>query len=209
MKPLILFDFDGTIADSLDELIVAFNVVGKRRGLKKKLTKMLVRKHPTRIVMRQLGVRFWRVPGLYREVISEFEQRLAKVDPHEHMPSLVRELSKHAQLGIVSSNSPVVVQAFLKSHKLLKHFPTIEGGLLFGKHKAIRRIKKSLRPSDTLYVGDEVRDILAAKRAGVYSLAVTWGLQETKVLLRARPSMIASSADEAKELLIAWAQSRV
>ena len=209
MKPLILFDFDGTIADSLDELIKSFNVVLGRRGITKKLTRKHMRTTPARKLMKQFGVRFWSVPGLYREIVTEFESRIDAVSVHEHIPALLESLAPHAQLGVVSSNSPEVVRLFLSKHNLLSYLPTVHGGLLFGKHTAIRKVARSLHASAVLYVGDEVRDVLAAQRARAHSLAVTWGLQDASVLLNARPSMMATSADEAKELLLAWVQSRL
>lgn len=209
MKPLILFDFDGTIADSLEVLVACMNAVAEHHGHSGRATVSLLRTTPTRKVAKALGVRFWQVPGLLKEVLSEFENRLDDVQVHPDVSELLEELSGRAQLGVVSSNDPAIVRSFLKSRGLKKYFPTVEGGSLFGKHRLITRVKKGLGVRHVAYVGDEVRDVLAAKRARVDSLAVSWGLQDAQVLLRARPTMLASSVDEARELLLAWIDSRL
>ena len=58
-----------------------------------------------------------------------------------------------------------------------------------------QKIKKAIKQyqfstSDTTYIGDESRDVKAAKKAGVKSIAVAWGFEGRKLLEMARPDKI-------------------
>ena len=60
-----------------------------------------------------------------------------------------------------------------------------------------RIIKKyKIDKSQTYYIGDETRDIDAAKKNGVKSIAVTWGYNSEQVLLKYKPSFIAQKPED-------------
>jgi len=69
---------------------------------------------------------------------------------------------------------------------------------LFGKGKALKRILRAekLERADVLYVGDEVRDIEAAQRAGVKCAAVTWGFHAADLLRTANPDFVLETPGE-------------
>ena len=71
---------------------------------------------------------------------------------------------------------------------------------LFGKEKPIRKQVNAvdIPPQRMIYVGDEVRDIEAGRKAGIEVAAVTWGLNSSSLLQRYRPTLL---VDEPSELL--------
>jgi phosphoglycolate phosphatase len=115
------------------------------------------------------------------------------------MEKVLLELKKQVEtLGILTTNSPENVREFLKRHNL-EIFDFISSGRkLMGKSSNIKSILKtfSLKPSDFLYIGDESRDIVAAKKAGVNVAAVTWGLNTPDVLLKENPNHLINTSDE-------------
>ena len=69
---------------------------------------------------------------------------------------------------------------------------------MFGKDKKLRSAmrKYNLNPKETFYIGDETRDIEAAKKVRIKSVAVTWGFESEKVLKKADPDFIIKSPEE-------------
>ena len=51
--------------------------------------------------------------------------------------------------------------------------------------------KMKIKPKNLVYVGDFYTDIIAAKRAGMKSIAVTWGFSTKERLLQEKPDFIA------------------
>jgi phosphoglycolate phosphatase-like HAD superfamily hydrolase len=97
------------------------------------------------------------------------------------------------QLGIVTSNSVENVAAFLEAQEMQGVFDFIGSGLtLFGKGKIIQRIIKQhgLDPATVIYVGDETRDIEAARKIQVRAIAVSWGFNSSQVLAEQNPDFL-------------------
>jgi len=63
---------------------------------------------------------------------------------------------------------------------------------LFGKGRAIRRLlkKEGIEPTQFLYIGDEVRDVEAARQAGVDIAAVGWGFHTLEQLSQESPTYL-------------------
>ena len=56
--------------------------------------------------------------------------------------------------------------------------------------------KNKLNYSETYYVGDEVRDIKAAKKAGIYSIGVTWGYNGKTIMDKENPDLVADKPQD-------------
>jgi phosphoglycolate phosphatase len=110
------------------------------------------------------------------------------------LPGVLRELlNQGVRLGILSSNSRENILACLRGNGLEDVFTFVMGyPRLFGKAKAMRRLLRSegVPAEQFLYVGDEVRDVEAAQKAGVDVAAVTWGFQTPEVLSSLEPTYL-------------------
>ena len=192
----IIFDFDGTIANSLPLAVDIINKWGiadeldlekaRKDGIKKTLTELDLSK--TKLV-------FYLAKA--RKIMS---QRINDVQIFDGISDTIDQLSKKHRLGILTSNSSENVESFLKNNDLQKfHFVYAEYDL-FGKSNKLRKTIKEhgLSIDETVYVGDETRDIEAAKDAGIRSIAVTWGYETKSILKTADPSDI---VDKPSELL--------
>ena len=92
-------------------------------------------------------------------------------------------------LALVTSNAMDIVRAVV-GRSLFSRFAAVEcGASLFGKSVRLRRALAVTRidRSQAMYIGDEIRDAQAARRAGIAFGAVAWGYTELQVLLRQDP----------------------
>ena len=104
-------------------------------------------------------------------------------------------------MGILSSNSADNVRTFLSRCELLSCFSFIEAGVsLFGKPQRILNVMKKEKadPNRVIYVGDETRDMEAARKSKVSGLAVCWGANEREAMETEGP---AYCIDEPAELI--------
>lgn len=135
-----------------------------------------------------------KIPALLRRVRSELQTQGAELAPCPGIPAVIQTLHQQQHtLAIVTSNSPHTVHAFLAAHQLQRYFVSVDGGgTLFGKGRLIVRClqRHQFDPARTIYVGDEVRDLEAARFAGIRSVAVTWGFNTRETLAAAAPDWV-------------------
>lgn len=209
MKPLIIFDFDGTLADPIDTLVSSINEVAHEHNTAAFMSRELLASTSLQKAIRKLGISFFRVHNFISAVREEFHNRMQEVSLHSHIPELLQEVHNHARLAIISSNTESNIQELL-SQEIQEYFFHIESAGMFTKSKHITSLRKQLglKKHEVLYIGDESRDMHAARRASVECMAVTWGVQHKDSLLASRPTMLAQTATQATHLLKAWIVSR-
>lgn len=189
MKPAIIFDFDGTIADSF-QYVYGFlcREAGKPADWDAAAA-MQYRGISMKAMALKLGIPFWRLPLVYFKGRRSMRQNLMEVAPFAGMPELIRLLHADGnQLFIVSSNSARNVKTFLRTYQLEQCFVGIRGGAgIMGKVSIIRQllVRYRLRRSQCRYVGDEIGDMVAAKAVGIRAIAVSWGFADAKLLAAA------------------------
>jgi phosphoglycolate phosphatase len=199
----IIFDFDGTIADSFD-YVADFLAAQAKLHLNDE-RRLSLRGMSMIAMARQLGYRWWQLPGLFFKGRRRMIHVVMKLKPFEGMPELIRKLHAEGhELFLLSSNSVRNVHKFLHHHKLHEYFLEIYGGVgLFDKAPAMRRLLKehSLEAENAVYVGDELRDVEAAQSIGLRVVAVSWGFARTKILKDQKPTALVSSPDELMSVL--------
>lgn len=204
----ILFDFDGTISDSHDAALDTYNSLSKKYGFRTVLeTDLPSLKHKTsKELLKHLGISLMRLPFILKEARANFQKQIHDLQPIEDLTEVLIKLKElKLQLGILTSNSGKNVSDFLSNNKL-NYFDYIYPDVhLFGKSRAIKRLikKEKLKSERVVYVGDETRDIEAAKTAGVGVIAVTWGFNSREVLQAQGPSKIVDSPQELLDLFSA------
>jgi phosphoglycolate phosphatase-like HAD superfamily hydrolase len=201
----IIFDFDGTIADSFDVIVDIFERITRRH---EKLSDEAIdelRGYPLEVVASRLKVSWWKMPWLLILGRRMMGKRMKEIPVFEGMPRVIEEL--HAQgheLFVVSSNSHRNVKKFLKAHHIYKYFVEIRGNAgLIGKSRILKRLLKSnhFDVKDTIYIGDETRDILATKLIGMRIIAVSWGFANTEFLESMRPTAMAHTPQDIIRIL--------
>jgi phosphoglycolate phosphatase-like HAD superfamily hydrolase len=200
--PTFLFDFDGTLADSLSTIVDITNRLAPEFGYRPTPLKQVdaLKGLSTRQLIRYSGISVLKIPTLLRRLRAELIDYSTHITPFQGIPEVVQHLhSQHHPLAIVTSNTPEVVNPFLATHTLDRCFVSVlGGGTLFGKGRLLAKCvaRYGFIPEQTVYVGDEVRDIQAARFAGLRSVAVTWGFNSRDVLATAEPDWLIDDPGE-------------
>lgn len=205
VRPAVIFDFDGTLCDTLGPSLEVLNRLAPRYRYRPVHDGEIetLRAMTTRQILRHLGIGWYQIPSILRDARAEMHAAIAGCSACPGVAALLRELDRRGiTLGIVTSNSEHNARAFLVREQIPCHH-LHAGSSLFGKHRALRRMVRNhgLDPGRVLYVGDEVRDIEAARRAGVRSVAVTWGFAQAELLRRHGPDHVVTEAWQILDLL--------
>jgi len=195
---VLLFDFDGTIADSRKIAHGILNDMSKEFGFRHLPEEHLenARNMGTREFIRHLGISTWRVPSIARRGLELLHERMDLVNPIEGMPEVLAKLHDRGhRIGILTSNSEANVNAFLKRHDLPYFYFVRTSSKLFGKAREMKRLTRveGVAPGEILYVGDETRDIEAAQESGLRMAAVTWGYNSESALAALNPEHLIKS----------------
>lgn len=206
---LIVFDFDGTIANTLPKIVAIVNRLANEFGYESlDEEKILTFKGlSSREIVRQSQVSMLTLPFLLRRVKQELTPEISTIEPIQGIEIALKTLkSQGYRLGILTSNLQDNVTAFLANNNLQDIFEFIySDASIFGKHRKIRRLLRlhRLDPAEFVYVGDESRDIEAAKKSGVWAIAVGWGFNAPELLLQHHPDRLVTHPEA---LAIAIAQ---
>jgi len=200
-RSLVIFDFDGTVADSFAESLLAYNRVAPRLRLRAVAEAEVpeLRRMGAGQLMTALGIPMWKLPRLMIAVRADLMDHFSAVEPVPGIGEALRALHQTGcHLAIVTSNSQANVRGFLARHDL-DLFPTlVAGASIFGKSTRLRRLLKPARVnrSEAVYVGDTSPDIRAAREAGTAAVAVTWGFSAREPLLAENPDAVVESTSD-------------
>lgn len=200
-KPYLLFDFDGTIADSFGLGVQIFNNLAPKYGIRPFSEHKLheLRSIPTHKALKQLNIPLYKLPVLIPIFLHEFKAVLPQLQPFEGIRQCLQSLQDaKIPFALLTSNSLDNVKHFLDQHDL-NHFDWLEAGSgLFKKQITIaRQIKKhGLNKDDVIYIGDETRDIVASHKCGIRIISVTWGFHTREVLKSYNPDFVAEAPSD-------------
>jgi phosphoglycolate phosphatase len=149
-----------------------------------------------------------KVPMLVREMLKAQSSRMSHVRLCTGVPDVLaafRDLG--CRQGIVSSNAEDNIRTCLRANGAEDFFEFIVGYTrLTGKQRALRRAVKrfDLVPEAVLYIGDDARDVRAAKTADIDIVAVSWGISARQLLEKQQPTYLVDSPAELLSLLQQW-----
>jgi phosphoglycolate phosphatase len=204
MKKTLIFDFDGTLADSFELVIdIAHELTGVPQQTEEEIARL--RRLPLIKATRQLGIPVRKLPVMLVKGRQMMHERINEVHPFPGVADALREL-KNADFHmlVTSSNSEQNVRIFLRANGLEQYFDGVYGGAsIISKVGAIKQVLKRNRLSaaNCYYIGDEVRDVVAASKAGVMPIAVTWGYQDAQALKDHHPYALVNKPAELIALL--------
>lgn len=196
----VLFDFDGTIADSFDVVVDIFYELTGHERITDPAEVARLRKQPMMRVAKEMHVNPIQIPRLLIKGRKMMHDKLTEVPAFEGIADALQTLqSQGYHLYVMSSNSTQNVQAFLKTTKLDTYFEEVYGNIgLLNKAAAIRKVMRQngLQPHECVYIGDESRDIDGAKKAGVGMVSVAWGYNDVSLLRDHHPDAIVEYPSE-------------
>lgn len=206
MKPVIIFDFDGTLADVAPVFLEIYNELAPRFGLKNisQSDYESLRKKSIWQIMRWTGIKPWQFPKLLNEGRRSFAKSKDKVVLFEGVPELIKKLHKQkTSMYILSSNNERSIRSILKRYELDDEVVVMKRPWFFGKAGNIRQLigRKKYNKSETWMVGDEVRDVKAGQKAGIKTISVSWGLQDEQILKKQNPNYLVSNVNDLVKIL--------
>jgi pyrophosphatase PpaX len=208
--PVVLFDLDGTVIDSGAIILASMRHAAKE---------VLGEEPSDELLMAAVGG-----PGLEAQMHALAPDRVEELvrvyrahnEPlHEELVCcpgiddvLVRLKDEGRRLGIVTAKRRATVELAFNVLPLEHLFDTVVGGDETARHKPdpepllLAAERLDVDPRQCAYVGDSPFDIRAAKAAGMYAIAVTWGGIHDRAKLEAEePDAIVDDAEELYALL--------
>jgi phosphoglycolate phosphatase-like HAD superfamily hydrolase len=203
---LVIFDYDGVLADSLDQAILASgefcrSVSHGRAPTKETIGALEIMTYPE--IARSVGLPSEQVDRFSSYVFERFLEMSPSIPFFPGVEPLLRRISER-ELAIVSGNSGAVIRAKLASLGLARAADCVLGAFEPGdKAEKIRVACEHFGVDAGLacMIGDSASDVRHAKRAGAVSIAATWGWQSRRMLSKERPDYIVDSVRELADLI--------
>jgi len=199
---VIIFDFDGTLADTFDAVVRISNRLANEFGYKPAAPADVakIRSLSSREIIKQSGVSLFKIPFLLKRLKADLHYEIPQLSPVVGIQEALIKLNhKGNRLGILTSNSEENVRLFLNKHEMAGLFSFIDSETkLFSKHKVLRKFlqKNFLTSEEVIYVGDETRDIEAARKINMKAIAVSWGFNSKEALAAQNPEFLIHKPNE-------------
>ncbi|MBO9352923.1 HAD-IA family hydrolase [Bordetella petrii] len=198
---LAAFDFDGTLADTLPWFESILDGVADKYHFRKvgAAERDQLRHRSAPEILKTLGIPLWKMPA----IMAHVRQLMREVDPRVQLfdgmaEALTQIRATGLRLVVLSSNSAANVRRVL-GPRAAEWFDDFECGTdMFGKSAKLKRLlaRHRVAPQRCALVGDEMRDIDAARKAGVRAVAVAWGYNHADALRSHAPDeLILTVAD--------------
>ncbi|MBK6647867.1 MAG: HAD family hydrolase [Anaerolineales bacterium] len=204
---LVIFDYDGVLADTLDDLIhfgqEACNQLGVKHVVTKEdLSNLEVMSFAT--YGRACGVPESLIDKFVKISLNLFAEKESPPAIFDGLSEVISHLSAHHKLAIVTTNTSQNVHAFLAKHGLDSLVHAVYGVDTPGSKAqkiSIARERFVENEEAVFMIGDALSDVRAAKEAGVSSIVVTWGHQSLETLLRGEPDYVVHSPNRLIEVI--------
>lgn len=199
MIKYIVFDFDGTLADTFDVIkTIALNEYSEYD-----IDLELFKDEGAKGLLKKLNIPRWKIPGMMLNVSAKLRNN-KDIKLFPGIIDLLNRLNKNYKIGILSSNSKEIIIDTLKEYNIENLFEFVySDSSLFGKHLVLKKMcnKYNIDPLDVIYVGDEDRDIVASKKVNIKTIAVTWGFNSKEKLSREKPEYLVDSPMQILEVM--------
>ncbi|UYP05952.1 HAD-IA family hydrolase [Priestia megaterium] len=206
MKKVILFNFNGTITNTKFLAIDMYNEIAGKQGYKKiseedvsYLSALSIRNR-----CKVLNLPLYKMPLVGIAIKRRSQQYIPNLKPVSGMTETLRLLKQEGyKIGFTTSNNQVVLNEFLINNSInifdYSHFSFSP----LSKSKDISSFLKKydLKKENVVYVGDELRDIKAAKKNGLFCIAVSWGFDSVELLNTGRADKIITQPKEIVDVL--------
>ncbi|MBI5319702.1 HAD hydrolase-like protein [Bradyrhizobium sp.] len=209
---LAIFDLDGTLADSFPWFLRNVNGVADRFGFRRIEDGDVesLRHAGSREILKRLEVQLWKLPAIARHMRRMKAAHLADIPLFPGTGAMLQSLRDGGlTLALVSSDHEANARRQLgEAAALFSHFDC--GASLFGKARKFRRVvrRAGFTVAQAISVGDEVRDIEAARAAGIACGAVMWGYAAPNALRGLAPEIVFERMEDIAPRLVAGTAGR-
>ncbi|MBQ7555844.1 HAD family hydrolase [bacterium] len=207
----LLFDWDGTLCDSLPVCVGAFRMT-IQRYTGKELTTEEIMDH---FGMNEKGILELKMadrPEIWAEALEDYNANYRKLHekvraPFPGLKELIADMRKKGVIvGLITGKGETSCAISLEMTGLTDAFDFVRTG----SDKCLNKVesieiflnKFSLAPEDVYYVGDAASDVAQAKAAGVHSVAVTWNcIVDREGIEREKPEAVFQEVSEFNKYL--------
>ncbi len=203
----ILFDFDGTIANTMplgfelyNEIADQYNFISAEDSELPQLMNMSIAE-----ILKLKNIPLYMVPIALYNVKKKMKKRLSEVKPFDGIKDFLYNLKNAGyHLSIISSNSKENMIKFFEMNNMEVFNYIYSSTSLFGKDKLIKHYLKAVKTTSdkVIYVGDEIRDIDSAKASNIKVIGVTWGYNDKELLIKHDPDYLVESVSALQDILI-------
>jgi phosphoglycolate phosphatase len=201
-----IFDFDGTIADSRNVFLDVYNYMAEKHKFKKIVAGDLESLRRLNILQRcrHLNVPVYKIPFLASELYKHYSSKINDIKIYDGIKELLEHLTlNNIRPVIISSNSEKNIREILEINNI-RMDDVICSNNIFGKDKMISRFlsRKKLMNEEVIYIGDELRDIVACRKCKIKIAWVSWGYDIAETVEEACPDFIVHSTEQLREILL-------
>lgn len=202
---LAIFDLDGTLVDSFPWFLRTINDVADHFGFRRVRDEDVegLRHASTREILSRLEVPMWKLPAIARHARRLKGEAAAEISLFAGAEAMLRTLADNGvQLALVTSDSEANAREKLgASAALFSHFDCAAS--VFGKPTKFRRViqRTGVAPGQVIAIGDEVRDIEAARAVGIACGAVSWGYAAPAALRAHGPDVMFDRMEDIPRVL--------
>lgn len=205
---ILVFDFDGTIADTHRFIVEIHNRLAEEFNFTPIRPEDIehLKDKTSQEIIRLLKVPVMKIPAILARAKKEFHKDIPFVEPFEGLDAILRRLKEvGTQMGILSSNSSENIHQFLENHDL-DVFDFIQStSKVWSKNTSLKKLieQYNFSPEQILYIGDEIRDITAARKLGVRIAAVGWGYNSLRALQEHNPDFLLTAPEDLLRICMA------
>jgi len=192
---LAIFDFDGTLANSFPFMLSQINDLADEFKVKRidpDQLDVLRRMEPLEL-LKMHNVPLWKVPMMAISMQRRMANGIRNIPLFDGIAEAMIALdSAGVILGLVSSNAEDNIRGVL-GEEVARLFRYYECHVtMFGKANRLTKIARAsgIKPNEAIAIGDEIRDLEAARKIGMHFGAVSWGYTHPEALLARSPEII-------------------
>ena len=203
---LCIFDLDGTLINTIEDLADSTNYVLEQHGMKIFPTEQyyyFVGNGMVKLMERVTGLS--PETGLFQQIYHEMLERynqhnMDKTKPYDGMPEVLEQLTqRRIGCAVLSNKDDRFVEALMA-----RYFPNIQFAKLMGKRPefpvkpdptSLRYLMDSLgkQPQDCIYIGDSNVDVMTAHNGGLRCIGAEWGFRGRQELVDAGVDFLAEN----------------
>jgi phosphoglycolate phosphatase len=199
LPPVLLFDFDGVIADSFEifhgEFAQAMLDFGYAHLSQREAVLKLFESNLLSGLIRA-GFPFYRLRQLGRAFGPRMSEAARSVLPFHGMPELITAFARRHPVYIVTSNTTETTQLLLDTFAVQGVRDVLGADKEASKVRKIRQLHARYPGHQPFYIGDTKGDMLEAREAGAVPVAVTWGWHSEELLRSAEPRHVVRTPAE-------------